>query len=194
MQDLIQDSLGLFDGHSLICCNTPCFYWKASSWSKDNKDGNLSQHNCCLISVLQSSGRNFLHPGCARKQVTNMTGQLSLTSFLRYCNDIAKNCWFFFCFFFSGGGGGGGFGHAVPHTPKMIITNWGNIWRVSTGKKPTSSITCSLSYFFIADILWTCFGYFRHARQCTPKVILSFYRKLSCLSKAKKSTLSSMLF
>ena len=87
LQDLIQDSLGLFDGHSLICCNTPCFYWKVSSWSKDNKDGNLSQHNCCLISVLQSSGRNFLHPGCARKQVTNMTGQLSLTSFLRYCND-----------------------------------------------------------------------------------------------------------
>ena len=73
----------------------------------------------------------------------------------------------------------------------MIIRIWGNILYV--GKKSTSSFTFSLSYFFIAKMFWTCFGYFGHARLCTPKLILSIYRKLSC-SAGKKSTWSCMLF
>ena len=47
-----------------------------------------------------------------------------------------------------------------------------------------------MSYFFIAKILWTFFGYFRHDRLYTPKVILSIYTKLLCLSVSKKSTSS----
>ena len=50
-----------------------------------------------------------------------------------------------------------------------------------------------LELFFIAKILKTRFGYFGH--DCThSKVILSTYRKLTCLSAANKSTLSPMLF
>ena len=106
----------------------------------------------------------------------------SLTSFLRYCKDIVKN----FDFAISGNLG-------MPyHTPKMIIRIWKNI--LSAGKKSSSSFTFSLSYFFIAKILWSCFGYLGHARLCKPNVILSIYRKLSCLSAGKKSTLSSMRF
>ena len=41
-----------------------------------------------------------------------------------------------------------------------------------------------MSYFFIAKILWTFFGYFRHTD--TGKVILSIYTKLLCLSVSKK--------
>ena len=80
------------------------------------------------------------------------------------------------------------------HTPKMIVSIWGNIWHLSAGKKSTSSFTFSLSYFFIAKILWTCFEYFGHVWLCTPKVILSIYRKSSCLSASKKPISSSMLF
>ena len=42
----------------------------------------------------------------------------------------------------------------------MVVSIWGNIWRWSAGKKSTSSFTSSLSYLFIAKILWTCPGYF----------------------------------
>ena len=48
------------------------------------------------------------------------------------------------------------------------------IWHLSAGKKSTSSFTFSLSYFFIAKILWTCFGYFGHARLCTQKWYYQF--------------------
>ena len=48
--------------------------------------------------------------------------------------------------------------------------------------------------FLIANILWTCFGYFGYVRQCPPKVILSIYRKHLFLSPDKKSDSSSMLF
>ena len=80
------------------------------------------------------------------------------------------------------------------HTPKMMVSIWGNIWRSSAGKKSSSSFTFSLSYIFIAKILQKCFEYFGHSWLCTPKVILSIYRKLLCLSAGKKSTLSPMLF
>ena len=32
-----------------------CFSWKTSTWSKGNKNGNSSPHNCCLIFVLHCS-------------------------------------------------------------------------------------------------------------------------------------------
>ena len=71
----IQAFFGLLDGHSLICCNIPCFLGKTSTWSKGNEDGNSSPHNCFLITVYQCPGRNILQFGCQRKQVTvNMTG------------------------------------------------------------------------------------------------------------------------
>ena len=33
---------------------------KTSAWSKGNKDGSPSPHNCCLIILLRCSGRKFL--------------------------------------------------------------------------------------------------------------------------------------
>ena len=78
----------------------------------------------------------------------------------------------------------------MPRTPIIMISIWGNIWRLPAGKKSTSPFTFSLSYSFIAKILWTCSGYFGHVWLCTPKVILSIYRKLLCLSADKKSTSS----
>ena len=76
----------------------------------------------------------------------------------------------------------------------MIISIRWSIWHLSAGKKSTSFFTFSLRHFFITKILWICFGYFGNARQCSPKVILLIYRKLSCLSSGKKLTSSSMLF
>ena len=76
----------------------------------------------------------------------------------------------------------------------MIISIRWSISHLSAGKKSTSFFTFSLRHFFITKILWICFGYFGNARQCSPKVILLIYRKLSCLSSGKKLTSSSMLF
>ena len=39
---------------------TVLLYWKTSAWSKGNKDGNPSPHNCCLIIILRCSSRKFL--------------------------------------------------------------------------------------------------------------------------------------
>ena len=58
-EGLIQSFFGMFDGHWLISCNIPCFYRKTSTWTKGNKDGNSTPHNCCLIIVLQCSGRTI---------------------------------------------------------------------------------------------------------------------------------------
>ena len=81
------------------------------------------------------------------------------------------------------------------HTPKMIVSIWRNTWHLSAVKKSTVSFTFFLSYFFIAKILQTCFGYFGHAWLCTAKVILSIYWKLLCLSAgAKNLTSFPMLF
>ena len=57
-----------------------------------------------------------------------------------------------------------------------------------TGRqKINSSLTFSLRHY---KILKTCYlGYFGHAQRCTPKVILSTCRKLSCLSAGKKSSM-----
>ena len=75
----------------------------------------------------------------------------------------------------------------------MIVSIWGNIWLLSAGKKSTSSFTFPLSYFFNAKVLlfWllsTCL-----AMHTQSKVILSIYRKLSCLSSGKTAS-SHMLF
>ena len=35
------------------------------------------------------------------------------------------------------------------HTPKMIVSIWGNIWHLSAGKKSCSSFTFSVSYFLL---------------------------------------------
>ena len=61
-------------------------------------------------------------------------------------------------------------------------------------QKSTSSFTFFLSYFFIAKILQTCFRYFGHALLCTPKVILSIYWKLLCLSAGGKNQLHPPCF
>ena len=88
---------------------------------------------------------------------------LSLTSFLRYCKDIAN------------------FGHVWPHTPKMIVSIWRNIWCFSASKISTSS-------FLFSRILQTCyFGYFGQAWLHTSKMILPPCRKVLHLSGGKKN-------
>ena len=81
--------------------------------------------------------------------------------------------------------------HAWPHTPKMIVSLWRNLQRLSSGKKSTSSFTLSLTY--CKDFVNLLFGYFGHVLLCIPKVILSSCRKSLCLSASKKSTSSPML-
>ena len=76
------------------------------------------------------------------------------------------------------------------HTPKMIVSIWGNIWHLSAGKKSTSSFTFSLSYFLLQIYCNLVLG----TLPCTPKVILSIYRKLLCLSAGKKPISSPALF
>ena len=56
------------------------------------------------------------------------------------------------------------FGHACPHTPKMIVSIWRHLWHLSACKKSTSSFMFSLRY--CTDIvkllfwaLWTWSGY-----------------------------------
>ena len=84
------------------------------------------------------------------------------------------------------------------HTPKMIKSIWLNIWYLSALKKINFILHIFLELFFYCKfelvILWTCFGNFGYAQQCTPKVILTIYRKLSCLSSGRKLTSFSMLF
>ena len=69
---LIPTFFGLFDEHRLICCNIPCFYLKAVTWSKENKDGNPFPHKCSLIIVLWSSGRKFLVWLCKETSYNNI--------------------------------------------------------------------------------------------------------------------------
>ena len=46
--------------------------------TKAKKMATPLSHDCCLIIVLQCSGKKILQSGCARKQVTiNMAGPLS---------------------------------------------------------------------------------------------------------------------
>ena len=67
----------------------------------------------------------------------------------------------------------------------MIVSIWGNVWRLSAGKKSASSFSISLNYFFIAKILWTSIGYFGNDWLCTLNLILSSCRKRLCLSAEK---------
>ena len=55
-QDLTQDLFGLFDGHKWFTASIE----KTSAWSKGNKDGSPSPHNCCLSIIMRFSGRKFL--------------------------------------------------------------------------------------------------------------------------------------
>ena len=55
----------------------------------------------------------------------------------------------------------GYFGHAWPHTPKMIITIWRNLWRLSVGKRSSLSFTFSFRYYkdivnLLFWVLWAC--------------------------------------
>ena len=77
-----------------------------------------------------------------------------------------------------------------PHTAKMIISIWRNLWFFSACKKSTS-------FFTFLKILQTCyFWYFGQAWLHTSKMILPPWRKPSYLSGGKKiqTTSSSMFF
>ena len=47
-----------------ICCITPYFSWKSSTWNKGNKDGNSSPDNCCLIIVYIAVFRQKISTFC----------------------------------------------------------------------------------------------------------------------------------
>ena len=78
---------GLFYGHRMICCNILCFFWKTSTWSKGNKDGNPSPHKCCLIIVLGSLGRKFLVWLCKETSIYNQHGW----ALIKYLNVLHLN-------------------------------------------------------------------------------------------------------
>ena len=63
-----------------------------------------------------------------------------------------------------------------------------SLWRLSAGKKSTSSFLFSLKY--CKDIVTLFFESFENALLWTLKVIVSSCSKLLCLSADKKSTLS----
>ena len=66
---LIQAFFGLLDRRRMICCNIPCFYWKRSTWTKENKGDNPSPNKCSLIIVLRSLGRRFLVWLCKKTSI-----------------------------------------------------------------------------------------------------------------------------
>ena len=71
-------------------------------------------------------------------------------------------------------------GHVWPHKPKMIVSFWRHLWRLSAGKKSTSSFTLPLRYCkYIANLFFW---------------VLSTCRKFSRLSTSKKSTSSLTFF
>ena len=74
----------------------------------------------------------------------------------------------------------------------MIVSIWGNIWRLSPGKEITSSLTFSLRYCkdIVNLLFWVLWAYLLR----TPKVLLSTYRKLLCLSAGKEINLISHAF
>ena len=63
--------------------------------------------------------------------------------FLRYCKETANLLFRVF-------------EHAWPHTPKMIIGIWRNLWRLSVGKRTNSSSTFSLRYYkdYVNLLFW----------------------------------------
>ena len=75
--------------------------------------------------------------------------------------------------------------HAWPHTLKMTVSFWRNLWQLSADK---NQLHPSGFPWDIAKILKTCFfGHFGHVWLRTPKVILWTCRKCLCLSAGKKS-------
>ena len=74
-------------------------------------------------------------------------------------------------------------------------TDTTNLWKLSclsAGKKSFSSPTFSLETY--KDMQTSRFGYLRHAWLHTPKMIISPYRKLRCLSACQKYTPSLTSF
>ena len=95
-------------------------------------------------------------------------------SFTRCCKRNRKTCYF------------GKFKHAWPHTPKMIIAIWRNLWHLSVRKRSTSSFMLSLRYYkdivnLLFWVLWACLAM---QTQCDTIT----FRKLSFLLGGKKST------
>ena len=95
-------------------------------------------------------------------------------SFTRCCKRNRKTCYF------------GKFKHAWPHTPKMIIAIWRNLWHLSVRKRSLSSFMLSLRYYkdivnLLFWVLWACLAV------QTQRDTITF-RKLSFLLGGKKST------
>ena len=106
--------------------------------------------------------------------------------------------------------------HVWPYTPKMIVSIWRNLWRLSASKKSTSSFTIFLVYckdivnllFWVLRVYlleknqlhlsyfsgYIYFGYFEHAWLHTPKMIVSTCRGLRYLSACQKWTSSFTSF
>ena len=96
----------------------------------------------------------------------------------------------------------GQFANAWPHTPKMTVSLWRNLWGLPAVKRSSSSFTFSLQYCkdivnLLFCILWA------YLAKHTQSYILSTCRKLVfiyqlvenlCLSANKKSISSPMLF
>ena len=81
------------------------------------------------------------------------------------------------------------------HTPKMIVSIWGNIWYLSAGKKATPSFTFSLSHFFYCKdivnlfwVLWTSLA------MNTESDTINLLKPFVFICWCKKSTSSFMLF
>ena len=84
------------------------------------------------------------------------------------------------------------FGHAWPHTSKMIVSIWRKLWWLSAGQKSTLSFMFFLRY--CKDRKTYYFEYFGHAWLCTPNVRLSTCRKPSCWSAGKKINFIPQVF
>ena len=102
-QGLIQAFFGLFDGHRLICYNIPYFSWKTSTWSKANKDGKSSPHNCCIAVFRQTISTVWLcketsnnkHDRITVKYLNvlhhNRTQKQLRHSFLTFCKNVTNS-------------------------------------------------------------------------------------------------------
>ena len=150
-----------------------------------------------MLKVFESTCRNFWCLSSCKKSTS------SLTSFLRYWKDIANLLFW-------------ELREYLTISIKVIISIWSKQLVILGNMRMPGHAHLKWKYHFeetfnvyhnekdqlhplcfpwhIEKILQTCcFGYFGHACLCTPKVVLSSYRKLLRLSLGKKSTSSSML-
>ena len=92
-----------------------------------------------------------------------------LNSFLRYCKDIVKNCYFVIL---------DNLGMPCHTLDGIDSINLRKHLTFICSQKINFILHFFLDLFFIVKILWTYFGYFGQAWLCTPKVILSVHRRL----------------